>query len=74
MLSGGMKRRVTIVRAMLAKSQVVILDEPFTGLDETTKKVVIEYIKEMLAGRTLIVITHDEEDIRLLGADIFKIS
>ena len=70
MLSGGMKRRVAIVRAMLAKSQVVILDEPFTGLDEATKKVVIEYIKAMLAGRTLIVITHDEEDIRLLGADV----
>ena len=34
------------------------------------KKVVIEYIKAMLAGRTLIVITHDEEDIRLLGADV----
>lgn len=73
-LSGGMKRRVAIVRAMLAQSQVVILDEPFAGLDDVTKSVTIKYIKKMLNGRTLIVVTHDETDIQLLGAEVFNIS
>lgn len=72
-LSGGMKRRVAIVRAMLAKSQVVILDEPFAGLDEATKSVVINYIKDMLGDRTLIIVTHDELDAILLEADVLYI-
>lgn len=72
-LSGGMKRRVAIVRAMLANSEVVVLDEPFAGLDEDTKVLTIDYIKEMLGDRTLIVVTHDEGDVNLLGGEVFYI-
>lgn len=67
-LSGGMKRRVAIVRAMMAESEVVLMDEPFTGLDEENRKKVIDYICRNLKGRTLLVTTHREEDVELLGA------
>ena len=43
-LSGGMKRRVEIVRAVMAESDIVIMDEPFAGLDEVTKDNVLSLI------------------------------
>jgi NitT/TauT family transport system ATP-binding protein len=60
-LSGGMKRRVAIVRAMMSASDTVIMDEPFTGLDAATKSEVIGYILQQKKDRTLLIVTHDEE-------------
>lgn len=61
-LSGGMKRRVAIARAVLAPGDLMILDEPFTGLDKDTKAVVLEYLKTHTQGRTLILVTHDHAE------------
>ena len=66
-LSGGMKRRTAICRAMAAESDIVIMDEPFTGLDEATKRQAVEYIKSRQHGRLLLISTHQEEDVKLLG-------
>ena len=71
--SGGMRRRVAIVRALLAESSVVILDEPFKGLDEALKEQVIYYIKEQTAGKTVIIVTHDRKDAELLGAKVYTL-
>ncbi len=49
-LSGGMKRRVSIARAVLAPGPLLVLDEPFTGLDRTTKAVVLDYLKRYTQG------------------------
>ncbi|MDD3172679.1 MAG: ATP-binding cassette domain-containing protein [Herbinix sp.] len=68
--SGGMRRRVAIVRAMLAKSDLIILDEPFRGLDEALKMQVIEYIKQRTEGKTVIIVTHDKEDAVQLNANL----
>jgi ABC-type lipoprotein export system ATPase subunit len=57
-LSGGMKRRVALVRAMEAASDVVLLDEPFTGMDADTRMRAEEYIREKQRGRTIIIATH----------------
>ncbi|MCM1046446.1 MAG: ATP-binding cassette domain-containing protein [Candidatus Gastranaerophilales bacterium] len=57
-LSGGMKRRVALVRAMEADSECVLLDEPFTGMDAGTKARAERYIKERQKGRILIIATH----------------
>lgn len=57
-LSGGMKRRVSLVRAMEAGSDVVLLDEPFTGMDEQTKARAQCYIKDRQQGRCIIIATH----------------
>lgn len=72
-LSGGMKRRVAIGRALLAPSQAIIMDEPFTGLDEKTKKAVIQFIKGTKKDRLLIISTHQPEDVQLLGAKRYVI-
>ncbi len=57
-LSGGMKRRVAVVRAVEAESEALLLDEPFTGLDVGTRERVKKYIEDRREGRTLIVATH----------------
>ena len=69
-LSGGMKRRVAIVRAVMSPSRVLILDEPFASLDEELKDRTAEYIIENLNGRTLVVVSHDEKDAERLNARI----
>lgn len=66
-LSGGMKRRVAIIRALTVPFDMVIMDEPFTGLDEETKQQVITYIKEQSAGKLVLISTHQEEDVQLLN-------
>ncbi|MDF2888734.1 MAG: transporter related protein [Lacrimispora sp.] len=66
-LSGGMKRRVAIIRALLVPFDMVIMDEPFTGLDEGTKQQTISYIKEQSAGKLVLISTHQEEDVQLLN-------
>lgn len=72
-LSGGQRRRVAIMRAMISESDIILMDEPFKGLDENTKIQVINYVKENLRDRLLMVITHDENDAKLLDADIIKL-
>lgn len=72
-LSGGMRRRAELARALAHPSSIVILDEPFAGLDAATKERCIRLIDEELDGRTLIIATHDEEDAAALGCDIVKL-
>ena len=69
--SGGMKRRVEIVRAIMADSDIVVMDEPFAGLDDTTKNKVIGYIMDNIGDRILIISTHDLSDAEKLGAKVF---
>lgn len=57
-LSGGMKRRVALVRAMEAESALVLLDEPFTGMDAQTRARAESYIRARQNNRTLIIATH----------------
>ncbi len=72
-LSGGMKRRVSILRAVLAPSKAILMDEPFSGLDEELRRTVIDYILKKREGRLLIVATHQQEDVDLLGAELLTL-
>ena len=72
-LSGGMKRRVALARALSYPGKLIILDEPFTGLDKDTKLNVINYILKMRNNRTLLIATHGADDADLLGAKIIKL-
>ena len=67
-LSGGMRRRVAILRALLADWDVLFLDEPFKGLDEETKACVLEVTRERCCGRTTLLVTHDAPEAHALGA------
>ena len=62
-LSGGMQRRVAIVRAMLPASDLLIMDEPLTGLDPETRDRVIRYIMVNKGRRPLIMASHDTEGL-----------
>ena len=68
-LSGGMRRRVSILRALLAESDCVIMDEPLRGLDEKTRIKTIDYILKKTEGKTLIFVTHEEQEAVWLKAD-----
>lgn len=69
-LSGGMRRRVAILRALYTKWDILFLDEPFKGLDKETKKKVILFLKKSCQGKTVICVTHDEKEAENLGAEI----
>ncbi len=72
-LSGGMKRRVAIARALAVSSDVVLMDEPFTGLDEETRLRVTEAVRVSLDGRALLLVTHQMEDVYHLGARLIRL-
>jgi len=58
-LSGGMKRRVAILRALSVDFDLLIMDEPFKGLDKELKTTVIDFVKSKTNGKTVIFVTHD---------------
>ena len=72
-LSGGMKRRCALARALLSPSEILILDEPFTGLDEDTKKQAVQFIETWQKGRPLLFSTHDPKDVLLLQARLLPV-
>ena len=63
-----MRRRVALLRALLSDADVLVLDEPFTGLDEETRVRCAGFLMDNLQGRTLVMSTHREEDADLLQA------
>lgn len=65
-LSGGMKRRIALLRAFLFEFDIIFLDEPFKGLDEENKDRAISYVKDKAMDKTLILVTHDMGEIEKL--------
>ena len=68
-LSGGMRRRVALIRAFMADAPLIILDEPFTGLDPDNRALAIDYVRARRAGKTIILVTHDASDADALVAE-----
>ncbi len=58
-LSGGQRQRLSIARAMIRDAEVLILDEPTTGLDAESGRRVLEPLRRLMAGRTALVISHN---------------
>lgn len=71
--SGGMRRKVCLLRALLAPSDLLLLDEPFTGMDEDSRRMACQLIRTYRAGRTLILSSHDRQDAQLLEAQILSL-
>ncbi|AFY74485.1 ATPase component of Mn/Zn ABC-type transporter [Synechococcus sp. PCC 7502] len=63
-LSGGQKKRAFLARALAQQGKVMLLDEPFTGVDVKTEKAIIELLLELKAqGHTILISTHDLNSI-----------
>lgn len=62
-LSGGMSRRVAIARSLIIESDVLILDEPFRGLDAESAKNALDVILEHGIGKTTVAVTHEAEQL-----------
>lgn len=69
-LSGGQRRRVAIVRALVAPADVVVLDEPFKGVDTAARDRLIALVRELCAGRTVVLVTHDVTEAEALDATL----
>ena len=66
-LSGGMRRRVALARALCRDGDVFLMDEPFQGLDETRKRETMEIFRELKERKTILLITHDPEEASFLA-------
>ncbi|WP_298264893.1 ABC transporter ATP-binding protein [uncultured Lutibacter sp.] len=68
-LSGGMKRRVALARAIILKPKIIIYDEPTTGLDPITAKEIIQLIRAIQhkQGTSSLIITHDVDCARVIS-------
>lgn len=58
-LSGGMAKRVSLARAIAYNADILLLDEPFSALDDDTKKAVMLAAKPFLQAKTVLLVTHD---------------
>ena len=65
--SGGMKRRVAVARALAARHDILILDEPYKGLDEKSRAVCAEVIKKYSEDKLVLMVTHDKTEAQLTG-------
>ena len=71
-LSGGMQRRVAMARSLLSPADLYLMDEPFKGLDEDTRKVVMDAVLQRTKGRTLLLVTHDPEEASYLNGRVIR--
>lgn len=73
LLSGGMKRRAAMLRALLSEYDILFADEPFKGLDDDTKRAVMRYFKEKTAEKTVVFVTHDKDECEALADEIIRL-
>lgn len=71
--SGGMKRRASLARALLVPSDLLILDEPFTGLDEASRLQTMSFLLKYRNERTLLFSTHRKDDADFLHASLIQL-
>ena len=71
--SGGMKRRLALARALLAPSDAMALDEPFTGLDEENRCRAAGCIRRAAEIKPVLLVTHNRADLTALGARVVEL-
>ncbi len=69
-LSGGMKQRVSLARAFIYASELILMDEPFSELDEITKSKIIKFLSENKKDKTIIYITHSQSETEKFADEI----
>jgi NitT/TauT family transport system ATP-binding protein len=70
-LSGGMRRRVAIVRALAYNAPMLLMDEPFKGLDDAIKQQVMDVIAKNTQNKLVILITHNVQEALYLADELY---
>ena len=75
-LSGGMARRASLARTFATEADVLLLDEPFSGIDMAVKARIMESLKRVWAasGTTVILVTHDVDEALAVGDELYLLS
>ena len=72
-MSGGMKKRTAMARAVGYDGDIILLDEPFNGIDNKRVEAIAEFMKDFIKDKICIVVTHNKHEADILGAKIIKI-
>ncbi|WP_297500282.1 ATP-binding cassette domain-containing protein [Thermococcus sp.] len=74
-VSGGTRRKASIARALLVDFDVLILDEPFTGLDQPSKESLLSIIRELAnSGKAVLVVSHQLEELFSVASRVYVLS
>ncbi|MDW7657824.1 MAG: ATP-binding cassette domain-containing protein [Bacillota bacterium] len=71
-LSGGMKRRIALARALAIESDLLLLDEPFKGMDETLKETLYDWLYLAGKNKPVILVTHDAGELADLASQVWR--
>jgi ABC-type thiamine transport system ATPase subunit len=73
-LSGGQQQRVALARVLMRREPVLLLDEPFTGLDEKTRVEMLDLVKKISTQHNLhtIMVTHEVQDCERIASKVYK--
>ena len=72
-LSGGMRRRTALARALCSEYDLLVLDEPFKGLDDQTRRTAIKIVREQTQGKTVLLVTHDPTEAKTFTEKIIPV-
>ncbi len=72
-LSGGMQQRVSLARALAYEADLLLLDEPFSAVDDETKKELLSLVKHYSQNHAVILVTHDADEIKALNASVITL-
>lgn len=72
-LSGGMRRRCALARALCAESDLLVLDEPFKGLDEANRRAAMNAVRAVSDDKTVLLVTHDAAEAEFFGGNRLSI-
>ena len=73
-LSGGQQQRVALARVLMRREPILLLDEPFSGLDDTTRIEMLELVQKITQEHKLhtIMVTHDLDDCERIATHVYK--